>query len=235
MIGIVIPAHDEECLLAPCLRAALTAARDPALRGEPVCVLVVLDACTDGSASIAQRAGVETLAVDACNVGAARAVGAARMLERGARWLAFSDADSQVAPDWLAAQLSLGVDAVCGPVTVDDWSGHPVRTLGAWRARYHDADGHRHVHGANLGVTAHAYLCAGGFASLACGEDVALVEMLAATGTVIAWSAAPRVVTSARLDARVRGGFGDTLAAWAKTETEIEPQDGEAPAVTVAG
>jgi hypothetical protein len=39
MIGIVIPARDEESLLATCLRAALTAARDPALRGEPVCVV----------------------------------------------------------------------------------------------------------------------------------------------------------------------------------------------------
>ncbi|HZZ04754.1 MAG TPA: glycosyltransferase family 2 protein, partial [Paraburkholderia sp.] len=31
----------------------------------------------------------------------------------------------------------------------------------------------------------------------------------------IAWSAAPRVITSARTISRARGGFGDTLAAWA--------------------
>ncbi|MCP3712519.1 glycosyltransferase [Paraburkholderia sp. CNPSo 3274] len=231
MIGIVIPAHNEECLLAPCLRAALTAARHPALLGEHVHVLVVLDACTDGSATVARGAGVETLAIDACNVGAARAAGASRMLEQGARWLAFSDADSRVAPDWLYAQQVLKADAVCGPVAVDDWSRHPARTLDAWRACYHDADGHRHVHGANLGVCACAYRRAGGFSTLACGEDVALVEMLRATGAVVAWSAAPRVVTSARLDARVRGGFGDTLAAWARDESQDEAQDGEAPAV----
>jgi glycosyltransferase involved in cell wall biosynthesis len=231
MIGIVIPAHDEECLLESCLRAAMTAARHPALLGEPARVLVVLDACTDGSAAIAQRTGVESLAVNACNVGVARAAGASWMLAQGARWLAFSDADSRVAPDWLAAQLALGVDAVCGPVRVDDWSRHPARALDAWRARYRDADGHRHVHGANLGVSAHAYRCAGGFAPLACGEDVALVEMLGATGAVIAWSAAPRVVTSARLDARVRGGFGDTLAAWAQGEMQNEARDGEATAI----
>ncbi|TDG03413.1 glycosyltransferase [Paraburkholderia guartelaensis] len=232
MIGIVIPAHDEECLLTPCLHAAIAAARHPALSGEPVRVLVVLDACTDASAGIAQRAGVESLAVDARNVGVARAAGAFWMLERGARWLAFSDADSRVAPDWLVMQLAQGVDAVCGPVTVDDWSRHPARTLDAWRARYHDADGHRHVHGANLGVCAHAYRRAGGFAPLACGEDVALVEMLGATGAVIAWSAAPRVVTSARLDARVCGGFGDTLAAWAQSEAQNEARDGEVSATT---
>jgi hypothetical protein len=71
------------------------------------------------------------------------------------------------------------------------------------------------VHGANLGVSAQAYLRAGGFAPLACSEDVALVEQLQATGARIAWSAAPRVVTSARRASRARGGFGDTLCAWA--------------------
>ena len=42
-------------------------------------------------------------------------------------------------------------------------------------------------------------------------EDVALVGLLVETGARIAWSAAPRVVTSARIASRVRGGFGDTL------------------------
>ncbi|HTR09179.1 MAG TPA: glycosyltransferase [Paraburkholderia sp.] len=222
MIGVVIPAHNEELLLASCLVAAVQAARHPALGRETVRVLVVLDACTDGSAAIAQRAGVDTLTIDACNVGVARATGARHMINEGSRWLAFSDADSRVAPDWLAAQLALGVDAVCGPVMVDDWSHHPARTREAWQRRYRDADGHRHVHGANLGVSAQAYRRAGGFAPLACGEDVALVEMLGATGAVIAWSAAPRVFTSARLDARVRGGFGDTLSAWARGEAGDE-------------
>ncbi|RYY84013.1 MAG: glycosyltransferase family 2 protein, partial [Comamonadaceae bacterium] len=73
--------------------------------------------------------------------------------------------------------------------------------------------GHRHVHGANLGVSATAYRRAGGFPALACSEDVALVEALKAMGANIAWSAAPRVSTSARANARARGGFGDTLLA----------------------
>lgn len=249
MIGIVIPAHNEAALLASCLVAANAAARHRALGGEAVRVLVVLDACTDASAEIARRSNVETLAIHARNVGAARAAGARHLLEAGARWLAFSDADSRVAPDWLAAQLALGADAVCGPVMVDSWRDHPARTRRTWLERYHDADGHRHVHGANLGVSAQAYRRAGGFAPLACGEDVALVDLLSASGAVIAWSAAPRVVTSARTDARVRGGFGDTLAAWAHevddaaasatnndashpvTSIKREERDGEAPAV----
>jgi hypothetical protein len=104
---------------------------------------------------------------------------------------------------------------VCGPVVVDDWTPHHERTRSAFYRAYMDTDGHRHVHGANIGVSARAYRRAGGFPPLACSEDVALVDLLIAAGERIAWSAAPRVVTSARTDARVRGGFGDTLAALA--------------------
>lgn len=77
---------------------------------------------------------------------------------------------------------------------------------------YTDADDHRHIHGANLGLSAAAYHMAGGFPALACSEDVALVESLLEAGVSIAWSAAPRVVTSARIHARAIGGFADTLA-----------------------
>jgi glycosyltransferase involved in cell wall biosynthesis len=215
MIGIVIPVHDEEALLGACLHAACEAARHPALGGEPVQVAVVLDACSDGSASIACGYTVELLTLDVRNVGRARAAGATALLARGARWLAFTDADSRVAPDWLAAQLALNTDAVCGPVAVDDWREHQGEVRAAFYRAYVDADGHRHVHGANLGVSAAAYRRAGGFPPLACSEDVALVDLLVAAGVRIAWSAAPRVVTSARRDSRVRGGFGDTLTALA--------------------
>ena len=64
-------------------------------------------------------------------------------------------------------------------------------------------------------MCAQAYQRAGGFEPLACSEDVALVEALQRSGATIAWSAAPRVMTSARTDARARGGFGDTLRTWA--------------------
>ena len=58
------------------------------------------------------------------------------------------------------------------------------------------------INRANLGVAAEAYRRAGGFAPLACSEDVALVESLTAIGARIAWSAGPRVTTSGRTDAR---------------------------------
>ncbi|NIE63346.1 glycosyltransferase [Burkholderia sp. Ax-1719] len=218
MIGVIIPAHNEADLLASCLAAACATRDAVGLRGEPVNIVVVLDGCTDESEAIVSGFEVTSLHVDVRNVGVARRAGAERLIAQGARWLAFTDADSRVENDWLVAQLALGVDAVCGSVQVDDWEGAPGQLRERWRARYRDADGHRHVHGANLGVSTHAYLRAGGFPPLACGEDVALVDLLRVVGATIAWSAAPRVRTSARMQARVRGGFADTLARWAQEE-----------------
>ncbi|MGI4855847.1 MAG: glycosyltransferase [Janthinobacterium lividum] len=218
MIGIVIPAHNEQRCLHDCLQSIQLAARHPGLHGEAVSILVVLDACTDASAAIAASLGVATLAIGARNVGRARAAGADHQLDAGARWLAFTDADTVVSPDWLVAQLGLGAEAVCGTVSVLDWSPHGVhleRVRRHFTEHYVDADGHRHIHGANMGVSAPAYRRAGGFPPLALSEDVALVEALMASGASIAWSALPRVMTSARLDARAAGGFGDTLRGYA--------------------
>lgn len=228
MIGAVVPAHNEEALLGCCLAALTVAASHAALAGETVRVVVVLDACTDGSEAVACTAGVEIVTVAARNVGVARAVGAALLLAAGARWLAFTDADSRVSPDWLAVQLSLGAEAVCGSICVDDWSAQPSAAHEIFAQLYRDVDGHRHVHGANLGVCASAYQRAGGFPPLACREDVALVERLIAIGANIAWSAAPRVITSARAVSRVRGGFSDTLASWA-TGAQPSGQSGDQP------
>ena len=226
MIGVVIPAHDEEAHIAATLSAVKAAAADAELQGEAVRVVVVLDACADGTARLAREAGAWTLPIAAQNVGAARAAGAEWLLAAGARWLAFTDADTRVDTHWLAAQLALQADAVCGSVAVDDWSAHGS-LAGPLQAHfddhYCDADGHRHIHGANMGVSARAYRRAGGFAPLRCSEDVALVNALERSGARIAWSASPRVWTSARPQARARGGFGDTLLAMARSLSDSRP------------
>jgi glycosyltransferase involved in cell wall biosynthesis len=212
MIGILIPAHNEQDLLAQCLQAALTAARHPELNGEAVKVTLVLDSCSDGSADIAAKYDIKVLHIKARNVGVARGTGAQWLLEKGARWISCTDADSLVADDWLVAQLALNTDAVCGTVRIDDWGplvDAPARAR--YLAAYEARDGHRHIHGANLGFSARAYRDAGGFEPLACHEDVHLVQRLQASGASIAWSHRPRVTTSARLDCRARGGFGDYL------------------------
>ncbi len=214
MIGIAIPAHNEEDSIAEAVAAAWRAARHPDLRGEAACVVVALDDCSDRTAERARDAGAHTVSLVARNVGLARALAADTMLAAGARWLAFTDADTRVSDDWLVQQLALDAEVVCGSVGVDDWSCHgedAARLEAHFDATYADRDGHRHIHGANLGLSAQAYVRAGGFKQLDCSEDVDLVLALEALGAHIAWSARPRVLTSARRHGRVIGGFADAL------------------------
>ena len=212
MLGVVVPAHNEEAHIGACLHSLRMASRCPRLNGEKVLIVVALDACTDQTERIARSWGATTVSVGARNVGIARACGARHALDAGARWLAFTDADSVVGPDWLSAQLAQRSDAVCGTIEVRDWGSYGESMRRHFAATYTDADGHRHIHGANLGVAARAYEGVGGFQPLENSEDVALVEALRVSGATIAWSAAPRVVTSARRRFRAPGGFGETLA-----------------------
>ncbi len=214
MLGVVIPAHNEEDVICHCLDHVLRAASHPSLLGESVEVVLVADACTDLTLDRARSFAVRSLPINARNVGVARGAGADYLLEMGARWLAFTDADTLVSHEWLFEQLSLDVDVVCGTVGVDDWSPHGEHAdLLSWHfaQTYNDADEHRHIHGANLGLSASAYRLAGGFQPLASSEDVALVRSLEAMGARIAWSARPRVTTSARLTARAPDGFAHAL------------------------
>ncbi len=211
VIGIIVPAHNEEERIVACLQSLVIAATQPALAGEEVTLIVVLDSCTDSTGALAHSMGVKTIAVHARNVGLARQEGARAAIAAGARWLAFTDADSVVAPDWLNAQLALGADAVCGTVAVGDWGAYGERMRRHFDLSYHDVDGHSHIHGANLGVSASAYTRAGGFAGLETGEDVALVQALISSGARIAWSRQPRVHTSVRPNYKAPRGFGATL------------------------
>ncbi len=212
-IAIVIPAHNEEAIIAACLAAVDRASRRAAVLGYAVETHVVCDACTDRTVEIVRGFGLAPLIARERNVGAARAVGASAALRGGAEWLAFTDADTLVTEDWLVAQLALDTDVVCGTIAVDDWGVYDDLVINDFATTYQDIDGHRHIHGANLGMTADAYRRAGGFAMLTSSEDVAIVEALERAGATIAWSAAPRVVTSARVDYRAPEGFGAALAA----------------------
>ena len=219
VVGVVVPARDEQELLPGALAALGVAAARVTRLGTTVALLVVADSCTDGTAAVAGAAGVPVLEVDAGAVGLARAAGLRHLLDRlsavprSRLWLASTDADSRVPPHWLSRQLELaaaGADLVVGTVEVDDWSAHPPYVEARWRAGYDQRDGHRHVHGANVGSRADAYLEVGGVPSLDRDEDVALVAALAhrrvvRTGTI-------PVLTSARLRSRAIGGFADHLA-----------------------
>ncbi len=211
MIAAIVPAHNEVEHIGACVSSLRVAARNPRLNGEQVVVIVVADDCTDTTGAMARSCGAVVLPVQSRNVGSARAAGATFALDAGARWLSFTDADSVVGADWLAEQLALGSDAVCGTVAVRHWGAYGERMQQHHERTYRDADGHQHIHGANLGVSADAYRRAGGFQPLTSSEDVALVEALCNAGARIAWSARPRVETSARRAFRAPLGFGATL------------------------
>jgi glycosyltransferase involved in cell wall biosynthesis len=213
MLAVIIPAHNEAHLIGQCIRSIIRASRHSNLEGEEVRIFVVMDSCTDGTGLIAASLGARILSVEMRNVGAARAMGAQAALAQGARWLAFSDADTTVAEDWLVQQLNCRTDAVCGVISIENWAGHGAAVRRDFTTTYRDRDGHRHIHGANLGVSAAAYVAAGGFRPFASNEDVAFVEALIAAKASVAWSAATRVVTSARLDSRAPNGFGAALRA----------------------
>lgn len=213
MIAVVIPAHNEARRLGRCLVSVKAAASLAEQAGHHVEILVVLDRCSDGSAQVARKHGVQTLAVDAGSVGEARRAGAALMLERGASWLACTDADSRVPDHWLVCQLECDADAVCGTVHIERWQPWQKAALRKlYLSRYEAREGHRHIHGANLGVCAQAYERVGGFPPLPAHEDVHLVRALEAQGAQIVWTAKHSVATSSRLDSRAREGFGDYLA-----------------------
>jgi glycosyltransferase involved in cell wall biosynthesis len=116
MIGVVVPAHNEEDHLGACLASLRRSGSSPQLQGEAVMIVVALDSCTDRSESIARKCDAKVVSVHGHNAGVARAAGAELALQSGARWLAFTDADSVVAQNWLCSQLALQTDAVCGTV-----------------------------------------------------------------------------------------------------------------------
>jgi glycosyltransferase involved in cell wall biosynthesis len=174
-------------------------------------VVIVLDQCTDGTQRVVDRYSVQSLVVSHCNVGRTRAAGADLLIAQGARWLAFTDADTLVPPTWLADQLRFRTDAVCGTVQIDDWSLHGEEVRARYDSLYTPIEGHKHVHGANMGVCAQAYQRVGGFRPLKAHEDVHLVADLNEAGASITWTSVNCVTTSARLDCRCREGFGDYL------------------------
>jgi hypothetical protein len=140
-------------------------------------------------------------------------------------WLASTDADTRVPPTWLTDQLSqacLGVDVVAGMVEVTDWGEHPPATAERFRRLHPHIVGHPHVHGANLGVSARAYLAAGGFPPMPAHEDLALVTALKTGGWRVVHTADPPVITSARRQARAPSGFAEFLTGLATSARPVQ-------------
>ncbi|GHD24394.1 glycosyltransferase [Nocardiopsis kunsanensis] len=219
-VAVVVPAHDESACVAACLSAVHRALEHAPVPPEHRHVVVVADGCRDGTASAARLLGAHVVEVPHCGVGAARDVGVRRALALAGGvpadsvWLASTDADTLVPVRWIADQLvhaKAGHDAVAGTVEVTDWSLRSEGLAERFGLRFPVADGHDHVHGANLGVRASAYVDAGGFPDLGSGEDHALVERLTGLGLSVRSPGDLPVRTSARRSFRAPEGFGRLL------------------------
>ncbi|MCX4098580.1 glycosyltransferase [Nocardia sp. alder85J] len=212
-IVVVVPVRNEQRLLAGCLSALRDSAGEVTV---PVRIQLVLDACTDRSARVADATGADVLHIDARNVGAARAAGfAAAGTGCGSRtWFATTDADSRVDRSWLTRQLRYartGVGLVVGAVTVSDWDEHRPEVRDRYEDGYRAQRSTGHIHGASLGFRADLYWRAGGFAHLATGEDVDLVDRIRVGGAAVAWAEDVVAVTSGRRFGRAPQGFAAHL------------------------
>ena len=226
-IAVAIPARNEAPSIGLTLSSILGSLQDlPA--SVPTVVCVGCDSCIDGTVDevrLVNDADATVLIVEGMwqSVGGARRAavqaGLDSLLEAGLSleqvWITTTDADTTVGPDWLSRQLryaELGLDAVAGVVSLRRDTDLTWVTEEVFHDMYKvPSHGHSHVHGANLGVRADAYVVAGGFPILSSSEDRELWNSLLASGYHCHASNRLRVSTSARLNGRVAEGFAFAL------------------------
>ncbi|MGI8539782.1 MAG: glycosyltransferase [Rubrobacteraceae bacterium] len=245
--SVVVPAKDEETLIARCLEAL---ARQEGILNERYEVLLVLDHCSDATEERAWEVGekhpelrLHFLAGPGCGVGHARRAGMevayARLMEVGRpRGLIVStDADSVAAEDWVAAQISLaeeGAKAIGGRIELEgDGDSLPENVL-AWyesqsRSRYRrvlssslseKSPEHWQFSGASLSLTAEAYREIGGLPPQADLEDEHLERTLEEKGVEITRSSTVKVTTSARTLGRASRGLARSLSEAARRSAD---------------
>ena len=265
-VSIIIPAKDE-ALGLPATLMALAAQTD--LAGQPLpmdCfeVLVLANNCTDATAKVARQQSHRwphlvlhvaeiNLPTTQAHVGRARRLlmdeACARLeLAHGTGIIASTDADTRVAPTWIAAimaEVAAGADAVGGRISTeydeDDqsvlWS---LRRIQARDAAYrvlcarleHAIDPapadpwprhHQHF-GASLAITARAYRRVGGLPEVRFLEDEALCQRLWQYDLALRHSPYVQVLTSARREGRVEVGLSWQLREWLRmSQQQREP------------
>ena len=235
---VVVPARDEEELIGSCLEALATQTGVGPLEYE---VILILDRCTDETEARAREVGaahpllrLHLLEGPGEGSGPARRVGmdaaCARLLQVGRRegLIACTDADTVVAPDWLAAQLravSQGARAIGGRIELADDGSLPESV---WRR--HTEQGrlrherllsdpnprgetqHWQFSGASLALKADVYRKIGGLEPLTALEDEGLERVLLEHRIPIERLLSVRVTTSPRLVGRASRGLSYDLA-----------------------
>jgi hypothetical protein len=190
----------------------------------PVLVVVAADTCSDDTFDVARHTSTEfcdLMVIDGRwgRAGAARAAAVQHALESlpvgaGSVWIANTDADCVVPTLWLRTQLDLAteLDAVAGIVELDAASTTPAMLAAFTDSYLLDGDRHGHVHGANIGMCAGAYRAVGGWClQTLVGEDHVIWNALRDLGHRVRQTTSLRVVTSARTQSRVLGGFATNL------------------------
>ena len=248
---VAIPAKDEAEKLPACLQALANQTDElgrPLERGV-FGVVIFANNCSDDSAYAARLAAggapfvlrvVEArLPRTQAHAGGARR----KAMDLAEAWLrelrAFdgviltTDADSQVAPNWICANLSAfaqDVDAVLGQISLDeDGERLPpaLHARGKLESVYEDLlaeifalldpqlcnpwPHHATISGASLALRREAYLRVGRLPRIPLGEDKALVAALLRHDARIRFAPEVTVVTSARIAGRAVGGVADTL------------------------
>jgi hypothetical protein len=145
-----------------------------------------------------------------------------------------TDADSQVTPNWIAANLAAfeaGAEVVLGRIELDD-DGKLLPAALHRRGTLEDAyetlltelsflldplehnpwPHHATISGASLGITRATYCRVGGLPRVPLGEDKALIALVSRQDARIRYCPSVRVITSGRTNGRAPGGVADTLA-----------------------
>lgn len=259
---MALPARDEAGSITAAVAALAT---QRALDGSPLAteryeVLVLANNCTDRTIDVVQHAAADLrrhvpgfclhVVASWLAPGEAHSGGARRramdlawqrlhslgpMSDGTPRIVATTDADTTVAPDWIAAtlaEIANGADAVGGRVTAASLTDVPAaaRALYLYDAGYHhlvarlhalvDPDPHdpwprHHQHfGASLAATVSAYARAGGMPATESLEDVHFHDALVRAGLRVRHSGRVRARTSVRALGRARVGLATQIAEW---------------------
>ncbi|MAM41202.1 MAG: hypothetical protein CL949_22465 [Erythrobacter sp.] len=239
-IAIIVPARNEADRITACLTAL--AGQSSARVRVILVVNNTTDDTADLACESAGRLGIDLSVVECTfasheGVGTARRIGCDHALHTmpGLRTLLTTDADCVVAPDWIAQNLAHleNVDAVCGRITplapeagiLAGMDAQLGALEGSYRRLVQDvfarhvqghaeiAGTHGEAAGASLAVTRSAYVMAGGFAPVKCGEDRRLVRALRRVGARVRHAGDVTVQASCRLTGRATGGMADALRA----------------------
>jgi glucosyl-3-phosphoglycerate synthase len=247
-ICVVVPARNEEELIGSCLQAL---AEQEQVSCKEYEILLVPDRCTDGTETRARDVAAYYPALrlyfldgpgkgsgHARRVGMEAACDRLHTVGRPHALISSTDADTVVAPDWIAVQLAAaerGARAIGGRIELADdgtmpealLAWHPTRGASRYRKLLSEPEPsgrteHWQFSGASMALTAAVYQKVGGLEPRYVLEDEQLERVLRRHGIPIERLLSVRVATSARLVGRAGRGLAHDLSAAARSLNVVE-------------